>query len=285
VRGPPHRLMSERELRARVIDLVRKARGQIPPGATPEEVAQRFGLQVRLGDLPDGKDGAYLEDSRAIVVSQVVTSKERRNFTCYHELVHHLIRQDDPLYSYLHETYSDAGQFEGVIELLCNVGAAELIIPQEQVRALIEAEGFTLTHLPRLCTDRDVSAPAGLIQLVLCAPHPCYGVACDFGLSPIQHHQGQHSFIASVERHGLYILYAVWSPSARYKIARGTVIRDGHLLAQAYQEQRFLSGEEIIPFRSGTKWKVHCEAMYFRGRVYGIFSEKSPVGAGQPRLF
>lgn len=281
----PYKLLSERELRERVIDLAEKARVQIPPGPSPEEAAQHFGLQVRLGDLPNGQDGAYLEGSKTIVVNRAASSKERRNFTCSHELVHYLIRQEDDLYSYLHETYSDAGQFEGIIELLCNIGAAELIIPRERVRALIEAEGFALAHLPRLCTNQDASAPAGLIQLVQCAPHPCYAVACEFGPPPTQHHEGQSSFIPRRVNSALYILFAVWSPSARYKIARGTVIRDDHLLNQAYQQEGYLSGEGAIPFRSGTEWSVRCEAMYFRGRAYGIFNEKQPPAAGQPRLF
>lgn len=281
----PYRLLSERELRERVIDLAVEARSHISDSASPEEAAQYFGLRVRLGDLPNGQDGAYLEVSKTIVINQAMSSRERHNFTCYHELVHYLIRQEDDLYSYLHDVYPDSGQFEGVIELLCNIGAAELIIPREKVRSLIEEEGFALTHLPRLCTDLDASAPAGLIQLIQCAPHPCYGVACEYGLPTAQHHEGQSSFIPRQPNAALYILFAVWSPSARYKIARSTIIRDSHLLNQAYQQEGYLTGEEAIPFRSGTEWRVRCEAMYFRGKVYGIFNEKQPPSADQPRLF
>lgn len=277
--------MSERELRANIIDLVDKAQTQIPAGATPEEVAQCFGLQIRLGDLPNGEDGAYLEDSKTIVISQVVTSGERRNFTFYHELVHHLIRQEDQLYSYIHETYSKPRQFEGVIELLCNIGAAELLVPHEQVRTLIDEEGFTLRHLPRLCTDRNASGPATLIQLIQCAPHRCYGVVCDFGYPPLSMAQSQRTFVQQTTTPRLYILYATWSPSAQYSISRFTIIPEDHILFQAFRGQEHLRGDDRIPFRSGKVWKVQSEAMFFRGKCYGIFNVGDPPNPNQPHLF
>ncbi|MDF1500750.1 MAG: ImmA/IrrE family metallo-endopeptidase [Anaerolineales bacterium] len=276
--------MSESELRGCVIDLVDAARAQVPAGITPEEAVRRFGLRIRLGDLPDGKDGVYIKDSKTIVISQVVTSKERRNFTCYHEFVHHLVRQEDELYSYLHETYSGPGKFEGVIELLCNIGAAELIIPRRKVRALIEAEGFTLAHLPRLCSDRDVSAPAALIQLVQCAPHRCYGVVCEEGVPPTSIPTGQQALMPKPSKPSLYILYAAWSPSAKYSIARYTILPGDHLLAQSYRDRCLISGEERIPFRSGNEWRVPCETMYFRGKGYGVFNAIPPPNPDQPRL-
>lgn len=280
----PYGLISERELRERVLALVDSARSQLPAGAAPERAAQHFGLQVRSGDLPIRQDGAYLEDSRTIVINRIVTSKERRRFTFYHELVHHIIRQVDDLYSYLHEAYAEPARFESVIELLCNVGAAEFIIPRDQVRGLIELEAFTLTHLPRLCTNRAVSAPAALIQLVQCAPHRCYGVVCKVGVPPTSTLNAQQALMPKPTNPSLYILYATWSPSARYSIARYTSLPSDHLLSQAYQDRGFISGEDRIPFRSGIDWRVPCETMYFRGKCYGVFNANPPPNPDQPRL-
>ena len=67
-----------------------------------------------LALLPD-KDGAYIEDESKIIISSNLTSEERQRFTIFHELTHHLVREDDELYSYLHDAYEDSNDFDRTI--------------------------------------------------------------------------------------------------------------------------------------------------------------------------
>ena len=278
-------LLPDRKLRERAIAVVKSARERLSPTASPVDVAQRFGLQVSVGQLPADKDGAYIESERKIIINRDVTSEERRQFTIYHELVHHLIREDEDLYSYLHDTYTDADQFDKTIELLCNIGAGEFDLPQEHVRELIDTNGFSLNLVSLLCEQISVSGPAALIQLIQCAPHRCYGVVCEVGISPIQVNPSQTAFVQTTQENNLFIRYAIWSPAARYSLSRWTLIPREHILEKAVNEKGIIKGRDNIPFRSGKKWIVPCEALFFRNCVYGLFNETPPPNQQQIRLF
>lgn len=277
-------LLSEKQLRERVIELVRDARRPLPENASDADIEQCFGLEICEDDLPLDKDGAYIESESKIIINRNVTSVERRKFTVYHELVHYLIRKDADLYSYLNDAYEDTEAFDKTVEIICNVGAAEFILPREQVRNLINTGGFSLNLVPQLCQKDNVSGPAALIQLVQNAPNRCYGVVCEFGLPPTLGRVNQQTFIHSAPASSLYILYTIWSPSARYSISRFTTIQKGHILMQAHSEGDLIKGIDKIPFRSGTDWQVPVEAIRFRGNVYGIFNVTPPPNQHQLRL-
>jgi hypothetical protein len=277
-------LLSDWDLREHVIKLVQSARTKLPANVSSDDIEQRFGVDICEEVLPMDKDGAYIESESKIVININITSVERRQFTLFHELVHHLIRGDGDLYSYLHDTYEDTNDFDRTIELICNIGAAEFILPRSKVRNLIEFQGFSINLVPQLCYQELVSGPAALIQLIQNAPNSCYGVICDYGIPPNSTNSNQHSFIRGQQERTLYILYSMWSPSAKYSLARLTQIPKDHLLMRVLSEDRMIEGIERIPFRSGTDWKVPAEAIYFRGKVYGIFNVKPPPSNLQLRL-
>lgn len=277
-------LLSERQLREQIVDLAQEAKKRIPDHVSFTDIERIFGLQVCEDHLPMDKDGAYIEVKSEIIINKNITSDERRQFTIYHELVHHLIRLDEDLYSYLHDAYEDADDFENTIELLCNIGAAEIILPRDIVRDLIETQGFSLEIVPQLCHQGCVSGPAALIQLVQNAPNRCYGVVCANGIPPNSSITNQQSFIRTLQTNTLYILYTMWSPSAKYSIARFTHIDKHHILMQALTQDSLISGKDRIPFRSGKIWKVPMEAIRFRSKVYGLFNVTPPPNPQQLRL-
>lgn len=277
--------LSDRQIRERVINLVHVACHQLPRNPTASHIESQFSLQVYDASLPADKDGAYVEQESKIIINNRITSTERRQFTIYHELVHHLIRLDDDLYSYLHDAYSDSDDFERTIETICNIGAAELILPRDDVRNLVEKSGFSLGLLPELCHSGTVSGPAALIQLVECAPNQCYGIICENGIVPSAGYNDQPSFIDQEQTKTLYILYATWSPAVKYPIARFTRIPKDHLLATGTSGQSIVKGIARIPFRSGTNWQTPCEVCSFRNNIYGLFHVTAPPNPEQPRLF
>lgn len=278
-------ILSDRQLQEQVIELVTSFRMQVPTNASISDIVDRFGLSIHEGELPAGKDGAYIENESKIIVNSLITSEERKLFTVYHELVHYLIRNDSDLYSYLHEAYQDSRDFEKTIELICNIGAAEFILPRENVRDLIEKEGFSLNLIPTICQDNCVSGQAAMIQLIQCAPHCCYGVICGFGIPPLTRSNNQTAFVPANNIETLYVLYAMWSPSAKYSIARFTPIPKDHMLFNALSNHNLISGRGRIPFRSGTNWIVPCEVLNIRNSIYGIFNVKPPLNYLHPRLF
>jgi Zn-dependent peptidase ImmA (M78 family) len=279
-----HNLRSERQLREQVIQIVQRASKQLPRQASFADIEHTFGIQICDDKLPLDKDGAYIARDPRIIINSRVSSDERRQFTVYHELSHHLIREDDELYSYLHDAYVDTNDFERAIELVCNIGAAEFILPRDKVRELIGDQGFSLDLVTKICQQELVSGPAVLIQLVQNAPNQCYGVVCDYGIPPFSLNVNQKNFIPNQQTTTLYILYAIWSPAIKYSIARFTLIPKDHLLMQASLEESLIKGKDKIPFRSGTDWQVPAEVMCFRGKVYGLFNVSPPPDPQQLRL-
>ncbi len=282
---PTQPLLSDNQLRERVIQLVQTVSKQLPDNPSISDIENCFGLQVCEGDLPMDKDGAYIESENKIVLNKLVTSQERRQFTLYHELVHYFIREDDDLYSYLNDAYVATKDFDRTIELVCNIGAAEILLPRDGVRLLIEQNGFSLKLLLDLCQLGAVSGPAALIQLVQCAPNRSYGVVCEYGNISTLEDVGQVTFVSPVTTTSLYILYAIWSPSAQYPIARFTRISKEHILAKPLLEQTVITGKDRIPFRSGKDWQVPCEVLFFRNNIYGLFHASPPPNNQQPKLF
>jgi hypothetical protein len=278
-------LLSDRQLREQVIQLVQTARQKLPRNPTVSDIENSFHLRVCEEDLPLIKDGAYVEQESKILINKLIKSKERRQFTLYHELVHYLIRLDDDLYSYLHDAYPKPDDFDRTIELVCNIGSAELILPREDVRSLISQKGFSLGLLLDLCQLGPVSGPAALIQLVECAPNRCYGIVCEHGSPPALTEVHQDTFIDQQQTVALYIIYATWSPTVQHPIARFTRISKDHLLSIGASSQEVIKGSARIPFRSGRNWQVPCEVCSFRDNTYGLFHVSPPPDLKQPRLF
>ena len=52
----------------------------------------------------------------------------------------------------------------------------------------------------------------------------------------------------------------------------------------AFTEQCMLKGKDTFLFKSGTVWPVECEALYYRGRVFGLFNEKAPPQVSEYQL-
>ena len=279
-----HILFSDRQLREQVIKLVQTACQKLPRNPSISDIESCFPIRVHEDNLPLDKDGAYIEQESKIVINKLVTSEERRQFTLYHELVHYMIRMDIDLYSYLHDAYPKTTDFDSTIELVCNIGAAELILPRENVRSLIDQKGFSLSLLLDLCQLGPVSGPAALIQLVECAPNQCYGIVCEHGILPILANSNQKTFVDQSPTNTLYILYAIWSPTVRYPIARFTQISRDHILSRNASDQTISKGKDRIPFRSGKNWQVPCEVCSFRNNIYGLFHVTPSPDVQQPRL-
>jgi Zn-dependent peptidase ImmA (M78 family) len=70
----------------------------------------------------------------------------RRRFTFYHELMHHRIEHDDEMLSLFADATSQAD--EALMERLCDVGAAELLLPGADVQRLVQRDGLAPSTMP-----------------------------------------------------------------------------------------------------------------------------------------
>ena len=292
-------IANESQARQRVIELVKhvKAKLAIPSYAVykgiNDPIAEYLGIKIKESTLPNNADGQYyplnppLLTSPMVILNPQIGEQDRLNFTFFHEICHHLIRQDDELYSFLNEFASDLSLIN-TIEKYCNIGAAEFLIPGEDVRAEIDRAGFQITLLEHFDQKFPASKPAIAIQLANYASHKCFVTVSAMG-NPPKSNDDFPTFVTadSPDQRRLYIQYSVSSPSNKYTIARYIPIPRDHLITQAFETQSRTRGKAIIPLRNQKAWESDCDAFFYKGRVYASFNISPPAIAAQlqPHLF
>ncbi len=286
-------LYTEQEARQRIRDLVRCIKTavglvEVPPYTGPEHpIANHLGIVIKETVLSPGDEGQYIPGPPPrVVINPAVGDSERRNFTFFHEISHHLLRTDDALYSFLHEYGSTNDQhFDTMIEQYCNMIAAEFLIPANTIRELINQKGFSIGLIEYLESFCPASKPAIAIQLAQCATHQCFVVVCEWG-EPPQKQTSQTAFVSFAKnKPQLYVLYAARSPSAKYPIGRFSPVPSDHVITLAYKTQSMVKDVAPILFRGGSRqWKCECEAFYYKGKVYAAFNMSPPIPPQQLRL-
>lgn len=178
----------------------------------------------------------------------------------------------------MHEytSYNEDHQHKA-IEDYCNIGAAEFLIPREDVRKVILEHGFSIMLIEKLDQLYPASKPAIAIQLAQCALHRCFVIICEYGILS-QHNLQQKGLFGtskpSVSQ--LYVLYSSSSPSNKYSIGRFVVIPKNHILQSCFRGQQPIREKASIPFRSDTIWETECEAFFYKGKVYAVFNVDPP---------
>jgi len=234
-----------------------------------------------------GDDG-YIS-GKDIVINSDITYLERKNFSLFHEISHYLISIDDEITSFLMDFHAGKDkEYQRYIESLCNLGAGEYLAPIDRIRRQIDGKKFAITLLKELDAIFPASKPAVIFQLARAASHKCTFVVIDRG-SPPKTLDQQFDKLQGVpvSRDQYYILYSAVSKRNKYRPGRYTTIPKHHILRNAFEEQSFLSGRDFIPYKSGNQnHKCDCEAMYYHGRVFGLFNlERPPDDHLQPKLF
>lgn len=289
-------IFTEAQARRRIIDLVRHTKSALHLsrplfyGGVNDPVAHQLGIEIKEAELPPGDEGEYIPEATPpiIVLDPQIADPDRIDFTFFHEVSHHLIRRDDALYAFLHEFASISDKdFRNALERYCNFGAAEFLVPSDEIRLTIEERGFSITLVEHFDTRYYASKPAIGIQLAQCTSHECFVVICEYGLPPRPFDDQERLTDTPGNREPqLYVLYSSSSPANKYSIARFVPIPKDHLITVSYIRQELLKGRAIIPFRSGTPWECDCEAFCYKGKVYAAFNISPPPlpPSLQPRL-
>lgn len=233
-----------------------------------EKVAELFNLTVKTGELPEGKDGSYLKDRRQIILSSKITTLERINFTFCHELMHARIEDDDDILSGFADAHRRSD--EVVMERLCNAGAAELLMPSEDVRQY----ACSVALIPELCERFSASSIAVALKMVNCATDIRYLVVAEMRLVKIE-----MPMFSQLNKFGesLVVAYGVKSPSAPYQIRRNRILPSGHGLYQAVEQpDQVLEIEADVPIGKNP-WPLPCDCLHYRQKVFAFFRERPKV--------
>ena len=249
------------------------------------EICAGLGLDVQEVSLPSKVDGMHREGT--IFINSQIENKERKRFTQFHEVTHYLIEKDGDLISELHDaTWSQDDGYERQLEQLCNIGAAEFLMPSRAFSKLYKERVFNVELIPYAARYFGSSTIATTIQLAQVAPNLCITAVCQLMHNEPESSQTRFSSAkdSSTERK-LHIAYSASSPSTKYLLAKYTEIPGDHLINQAFSQTEPVEEESYVPFRSGKKMPCYCEALADGDRIYVLFHLTPPPNPNQETLF
>ncbi len=201
------------------------------------------GIGFAYAPLP-GRDG-LLDPDRRMILLAAGQAKSRQRFTLAHEVMHQLLREDAELLSVLHEIY-EGDALEVVLERLCNLGAAEILLPGVAVDRALDERGANPRLVPELAGRFSVSEAVVLVALAARLFNP--SVAMVAGYRPLR--------LLEVQSRGLR------------RVATGVRVPDNHVLSEVYQTGLPRSGSAALP---GGGPRMSFSAALVDGRVYVLF--------------
>ncbi len=277
-------------MKRHVIELVRDAVNKYASMTIPtfDEICSGLELEVKDGKLPSGTDGA--QKDKIIIINSQIKSEERKRFTQFHEVTHYLIEKDGDLISELHDyTINQEHGFKKPLETLCNIGAAEFLMPSKEFTKLYNKRGFNVQLILFAANYFKSSTIAATIQFAQVAPNKCIAVVCENGLVPNAPVPSQASFFTTGNQYHnkskLHVIYSASSPAASDRwLAKYTIFPDDHVINQAFLRAEKLEGESEIPF-PGWQESCICEALPDKNRVYALFHLSSLPDPNQMTLF
>lgn len=265
-------LMSEAEMARHLLGLVDAVRAGLPR-VTVDALLNHLELKRIDEEPPGGQEGLYVRELQAVFLSPKIRSAERKQFTGFHEGTHALVDRDALLREQLAELCSDDQAERRVIELLCDIGAAEFLMPRESfvplmrshspsVRCIqqLEAE-FPGASLPAIAQQiAHYTVPAGLV--LVCA----HGSIPGAGAPDRARVHIQYSFVRPV----------TGSARCRPRPRLYQPIRADHPIAAMFEGSAPFSGTTYYPYNTDKRIPCWCEAIWHSpsSRVVAILTDK-----------
>lgn len=251
------------------------------------KICSDLGLDVKEVALPDGIDGML--EGKTILVNSKIHSEERKRFTLFHEMMHHLINEDGILISELHDlTINEKEHYGKQLEKFCNIGTAEFLMPRRAFTKLYQEKSFNVELILNAADHFKASTIAATIQLAQVAPNECIATVWEYGPLPNNSTRLQDSLFTTenefTNKTKLHVIYSASSPAASHRwLTKYTTFPDDHLINQAFRNDEMLKDECYIHF---PRWREECicEALPYKNRVYTLFHLTPPPSSEQMPL-
>ena len=169
----------------------------MPPPFEPEILAGVLGIRVHMRSGPLEWDAIMVptgEEPR-IICNTAVRSPGRRRFSVAHEITHAFFR--DAAETYHLRTKNRDRYYRtdeaSQLEQLCDLGAVELLMPENHVSEQLTRIGLRAPAIPEIARAFGVSLQAAALRLVELAGEPCAAAFFQYGSQPSLATRGRDS--------------------------------------------------------------------------------------------
>lgn len=239
----------------------------------------------RLVPLPDG--GLHIQVNEA-------HSRGKQNFTVGHEVCHTLFPSYGARPRFVEDHVTGAYERNQEEEYLCDVGAAELIMPMALFRPMAAEQGFNLDTVARQAELFRTSREAAAIRLVQTDLWPCAMAVWHLSHKPTERPRIGHptlpGFETSVPEKKIRLRYAVASSTFGHYLHKHLSAAPDGILARCYLQGESAYGEEQLTLGCGDQ-EFYVMAVVVDFLTEGNFIREvlslllSQGGAGAPPPF
>lgn len=228
--GPPFDpiiLASSLGIKCRSSDKLFSAEAQLTPQA---------GRQLLLEFNPDRPDG-------------------RRNYSVCHEIIHTLF---DDCYERVHHRTTKRTRFhpDDEVELLCQIGASELLMPKVEFKKDLSELEFSLRSVAALRERYGASREAVLRRMIYFSKRPCAAVFFSRRNSPKEKQTLESG--GSVPAPKMRIIYSVCSSDFQLYLPRHKSVPDSSCVSAASETNYVQSGRECWEVQGFGDWEVEA---------------------------
>lgn len=279
--------MNDAAMRRHIIQLVQQTVRQygLPDRPKPEVVIRALRLPpATRAPLGVGQDG--LRSGDQIVISTHLRCPERIEFTLFHEIVHILVERDGEIPSALHDHFYNSPERAEVwaLEELCQLGAAEFVMPSARFTALMREHGWHLWALETAAETFGCSVVATAFQFAHHHPDPCVVLVCERGI-PDRATSPSLDLNMPTSGECLHVAYTARNSRA-YPMCRRVPVPPDHLIHRVWREGSPGDGEAPGFFRAVRAWRMACQVVRIQARAYAAFYPKGRTEKShQPQLF
>lgn len=221
----------------------------------PLDLAAAIGVRLEYGDLGD-KDGAFDPERNVVFLSRKI-SPERQRFTMAHEVSHFLILADDEFLSDLHDAYQ-SDELEENIELLCNVAASAILVPDDELAVLLRRYGQSARAVAKIAQNFGISKPAACVVMAEQMLEPAIVAVLRAKGKNATRREMLHD--GETKSRSLEVSFAAKTESMKYSLANGTVVPTDHPAYAALESGLAIEEESFLPFKSGKKMPALVDA-------------------------
>jgi len=157
------------------------------PPFDPEILASYMGIKTQEAQRPLHSRDAEIradEDGRLIIEYNPEMPRSRRHFSIAHEIAHTFFPD---FRDRTHERHPGTRKHfdpEDQVEMLCDIGAAEMLMPDPEFVMDLQERGIGIDSLEELRMTYLSSRTATAIRMVQSNLHPCAVVLFDYSLKP-----------------------------------------------------------------------------------------------------